>query len=77
MNTNKLTPHKCNRCHHKWISRTTELPRVCASCKNAYWNSPRKFMYDWHKAREQKRRELERDDGEQYRERVNKILVKR
>ena len=28
----------CNRCGHKWYSRT---PNVCPKCKSPYWNKKR------------------------------------
>lgn len=33
---------KCLRCGHEWIPNKAELPRVCPSCHNPYWNKPKK-----------------------------------
>jgi len=30
----------CERCGHKWITRTEESPVVCPKCKSPYWNKP-------------------------------------
>ena len=32
---------KCNRCDHKWYSRTPNEPKVCPKCKSPYWNKER------------------------------------
>ena len=32
---------ECLRCGHKWIPRIPEV-RICASCKSARWDTPRK-----------------------------------
>ena len=32
----------CERCGHKWITKTKEKPRVCPKCKSPYWDKPRK-----------------------------------
>jgi len=35
--------YKCERCGHEWLPRMKDRePRVCAKCKSAYWNVPRK-----------------------------------
>jgi len=33
---------KCDRCGHEWLSRDTNKPLRCASCKSPYWDKPRK-----------------------------------
>ena len=48
MTSKKFIAHSCNRCHHKWLSKGEEEPRVCPRCKSVYWNVPRKLHYDWH-----------------------------
>ena len=48
MTSKRFTAHSCNRCHHKWLSKAEEKPRVCPRCKSVYWNSPRKLHYDWY-----------------------------
>ena len=30
---------KCERCYHKWQTRSAEKPIVCLKCKTPYWNS--------------------------------------
>jgi len=39
----KIDGYICERCLHKWISRSnsTKEPIVCPSCKSPYWNIPR------------------------------------
>jgi Zn finger protein HypA/HybF involved in hydrogenase expression len=32
----------CERCHHKWVPREDEIPKVCPKCKSPYWNIQRK-----------------------------------
>lgn len=36
----KLT---CLRCGYSWIQRTAEVPRTCAKCRSAWWNTPRRM----------------------------------
>jgi len=31
---------KCERCKHKWITRSEEIPVVCPKCKSPYWDKP-------------------------------------
>ena len=31
---------KCERCGHKWITRSEEIPIVCPKCKSPYWDKP-------------------------------------
>ncbi len=39
----QVTLYTCERCGHDWIARRRgERPRVCAKCKSAYWDVPRK-----------------------------------
>lgn len=51
----KVDAYKCERCGHVWLPRDLPInwdgnlntldkapPRVCPSCKSAYWNTPRK-----------------------------------
>ena len=34
---------RCERCSHEWVPRNKGVePRVCPSCKNPYWNRPKK-----------------------------------
>jgi len=43
----KLEGYICERCSHKWISRSnrkTKNPVVCPRCKSPYWNIPRKNL---------------------------------
>lgn len=38
-----ILPHlKCKRCGHQWIPRRPEVPRICPTCKTAYWNVARR-----------------------------------
>ena len=37
----KVYECQCERCEHKWITRSEELPIVCPNCKSPYWNKPR------------------------------------
>jgi hypothetical protein len=32
----------CERCGHRWKTKTSDLPKVCADCTSPYWNTPRK-----------------------------------
>jgi Zn finger protein HypA/HybF involved in hydrogenase expression len=32
----------CERCGHKWITRSEDIPKVCPNCKSPYWDIPRK-----------------------------------
>lgn len=32
---------ECNRCQHKWIPRSANLPKACPACKNRLWNEKR------------------------------------
>ena len=34
---------KCERCRHKWITRSNAIPKVCPKCKSPYWDRPRKI----------------------------------
>ena len=34
--------YKCQRCNHSWKPRKKQKPRVCPSCKSAYWDTPTK-----------------------------------
>ena len=36
----KVYECKCERCKHKWITRTGEIPTVCPKCKSPYWDKP-------------------------------------
>jgi len=38
----KVLKCTCERCGHKWITRTEETPKVCPKCKSPYWDVPRK-----------------------------------
>ncbi|MDP3918565.1 MAG: hypothetical protein Q8Q35_01500 [Nanoarchaeota archaeon] len=47
----KINAFKCLRCGHKWIPRVElsqlegelkEKPRICPSCKSAYWDLEKK-----------------------------------
>ena len=38
----KVLKCKCERCSHKWITRSKEKPRVCPKCKSPYWDIPRR-----------------------------------
>ena len=31
----------CNRCNHKWVPRSENIPKVCPKCKSPYWNKKR------------------------------------
>ena len=33
---------RCDRCHHEWIPRGDEEPRVCPACHSHLWNQPHK-----------------------------------
>lgn len=42
---------KCLKCNHEWIPRVSmeeltgkikDMPRICPSCKSAYWDRPKK-----------------------------------
>ena len=50
-----VTAYRCERCGHEWIPRKDDapLPVVCPSCKNPYWNKPRKAQI---KAKKRKRK---------------------
>ncbi len=37
----KVYECQCERCNHKWITRSEELPIVCPNCKSPYWNKPK------------------------------------
>ncbi len=37
----KVYECQCERCQHKWITRSEELPIVCPNCKSPYWNKPK------------------------------------
>ena len=34
----------CNRCGYTWVSRKKH-PLTCPSCRNRYWDKPRKMKY--------------------------------
>ncbi|MBD3252876.1 hypothetical protein GF386_04040 [Candidatus Pacearchaeota archaeon] len=34
--------YKCERCDHRWIGRTKEIPITCPKCRSPYWNKPKK-----------------------------------
>jgi len=34
----KVKDCKCERCLHKWTTRTEDTPTVCPKCKSPYWN---------------------------------------
>ncbi len=36
----KVYECQCERCGHKWITRSDELPIVCPKCKSPYWDKP-------------------------------------
>lgn len=40
MKTKPRILHKCLRCGYEWLSRK-EHPKVCARCRNPYWDKPR------------------------------------
>jgi len=29
---------KCIRCGHKWIPRSSNIPKVCPKCNSPYWD---------------------------------------
>jgi predicted Zn-ribbon and HTH transcriptional regulator len=33
--------HKCRRCGKTWFPRSARTPRMCPTCKTAYWNTPK------------------------------------
>lgn len=37
----KKSARECLRCGYKWTSRK-KIVKVCARCRNPYWNIPRK-----------------------------------
>jgi predicted Zn-ribbon and HTH transcriptional regulator len=37
-----LFQYSCERCGNVWIPRKMDKPRVCPSCKSAYWDLPRR-----------------------------------
>lgn len=32
----------CERCSHKWITKSDETPKVCPKCKSPYWDTKKK-----------------------------------
>ena len=36
----KVYECQCERCQHKWITRSEEIPVVCPKCKSPYWDKP-------------------------------------
>lgn len=43
----QMDGYRCERCMHEWAPRnTTDIPRVCPSCKSAYWNRPKKIRHE-------------------------------
>jgi DNA-directed RNA polymerase subunit RPC12/RpoP len=42
-----VTIYTCERCEHRWTPRKPletidpDPPKVCASCRSKYWNTPR------------------------------------
>ncbi len=37
--------YTCERCRHEWVAKdptAAELPKICPSCKSAYWNTPKR-----------------------------------
>lgn len=36
----KVYECECERCKHRWITRSEESPVVCPKCKSPYWNKP-------------------------------------
>jgi len=48
----KLRGYRCERCGHEWVPRNKdERPRVCAKCKSAYWDKPRRTARPRNKAK--------------------------
>lgn len=41
MNAERIEPLCCTRCHHKWIPRSSKIPKVCPNCNSPYWNKER------------------------------------
>ncbi len=57
---------RCERCSHEWIPRNgiDSDPAVCPSCKNPYWNKPRKkAMMTYERFSETIRKTLETNGG--------------
>lgn len=42
MNDERIEPLSCTRCHHSWIPRSKNIPKVCPSCNSPYWNKERR-----------------------------------
>ena len=38
----KMLECKCEKCKHKWITRSDEKPKICPNCKSPYWEIPEK-----------------------------------
>ncbi len=36
----KVYECQCERCKHKWVTRSEGLPIVCPRCKSPYWDKP-------------------------------------
>lgn len=34
--------YRCERCGHEWVPLRPTPPRVCARCKSAYWDTPKR-----------------------------------
>lgn len=34
----QLMKYTCEKCHHSWLPRSEERPRVCPKCKSAWWD---------------------------------------
>lgn len=34
----KIPYLNCTRCRHKWIPRSSNIPKVCPKCNSPYWN---------------------------------------
>ena len=42
MTTTKITKLTCLRCGHSWWPKTPDRPMLCAKCRSAYWERPKK-----------------------------------
>lgn len=56
--------HKCYRCGHEWRPNDIDvLPRVCPSCKNPYWDRPKRKSSEKRAKTHEKNSQTTRKNG--------------
>ncbi len=34
---------RCDKCSHQWVTKDSNIPKVCSKCKSVKWNSGENF----------------------------------